>query len=244
LLDRAIAAARTRGDLAEFRYLAILRSHTALYGGQLLEAEADGRAAVLLTDHTSSQDTPMAVAVLAEALLDRGRAEEAQQQLTDNDLDGELTVGFLSAHFVLQARGRLRLRQGRYAEALADLRQCGAALTGGGFVNPAFGPWRGDAALASLALGDVDSARALATEDLTLAQRFGAPFAIGNALRVGALVEGGRGALDQFAEAVRVHPGALQRAHELRSVVVRRRLAGQDQHLIHAVEWRGAARSG
>jgi ATP/maltotriose-dependent transcriptional regulator MalT len=200
-------AARRRGDQPEFRYLAILRSHTALYAGLLLEAEADGRTAVDLSDD-GSQDTPMAVAVLAEALLERGRPDEAQQLLTSHGLEGELHVSFLSAHFVLQARGRLRLRQGRWAEAVADLRQCGAALNAGGFVNPAFAPWwRPGAALAHVRLGDRDAARELAAEDLLLARRFGAPFSVGNALRVAALIEGGDTGLDMLGEAVRAHEG-------------------------------------
>jgi DNA-binding NarL/FixJ family response regulator len=67
--------------------------------------------------------------------------------------------------------------------------------------------WRSQAALAHLALGEVGKARRLAAEEVQLARRFGAPGAIGVALRalgLVALAGGDRGGLDLLSEAAAV----------------------------------------
>lgn len=202
-LDRGIDITRREGDAAKFGYLTSLRSHTALHGGRVLEAEADARAAYELSHDASAQDAPLAAAVLVDALVERGELAEAQRIMQRAGLDGELTMSMLIAHFVLVARGRLRLHQNRPQEALADLRLCGQALAGAGFVNSSFAPWRPDAVRALLLLGEVEQARELAAEDLELSRRFGAPRAIGAALHVSGLIEGGTEGLELLAEAVR-----------------------------------------
>src|SRR5437764_457676 len=70
---------------------------------------------------------------------------------------------------------------------------------------PSYLPWRSEAALAHLALGDHESARRLADEELELASAFGAPRARGVALRAAGIVAGGdrgelllRDAIDAF----------------------------------------------
>src|SRR5205823_12061230 len=109
---------------------------------------------------------PLAAAVLVDALVARGAVEEAQQVVTAGDLDGDTPLTTLIAHILLLARGRLRLAQARYPEAVADLRACGRALTDGGYSNPNFAHWRSAAALAHLALGQTGPAAELAAEDL------------------------------------------------------------------------------
>jgi DNA-binding CsgD family transcriptional regulator len=70
---------------------------------------------------------------------------------------------------------------------------------------PGFLPWRSDAALAHLALGQSEPARRLADEELELARAFGAPRAIGVAKRAAGVIAGGdrgasllREAIDEF----------------------------------------------
>lgn len=204
LHDRAIAAAHERGDAAEFRYLAALRSHVLLYAGRLVEAEADGRAAYRLHDDGDAQDTPLAAAVLANVLVERGALTEAEQVLADAELIGDLSLNLLIAHFGLLARGRLRLRQGRLREAVADLRACGEALTGAGYVNPGFALWRPEVTIAHLRLGEVAAARAVAAENVELSRRFGAPLPVGLALHTAGLVEGGATGLSLLEDAAAV----------------------------------------
>jgi DNA-binding CsgD family transcriptional regulator len=56
---------------------------------------------------------------------------------------------------------------------------------------PSFLPWRSYAAMAQLALGDVDAARRLTDEELTLARAFGAPRCLGIALCSAGVAQGG-----------------------------------------------------
>ena len=69
-------------------------------------------------------------------------------------------------------------------------------------MNPAVAPWRSSAALACAALGDRARAQLLVSEELAAAQSFGAPRAVGIALRTAGLVEQGPRSIDLLAEAV------------------------------------------
>ncbi|MCA1701903.1 MAG: LuxR C-terminal-related transcriptional regulator [Actinobacteria bacterium] len=230
LLDRGIDIARRLGDAAEFRYLAMLRSHTAFYAGRLLEAEADARAALEMQWETTPPDIPLAAAVLIDALVDRGSLAAAQHVLAENGLEAEQPFELLIAHFILMARGRLRMHQNRAREALVDLRRCGATLVGAGYTNPGFAQWRSAAALAHLALGETAVAAELAAEDLELARRFQAPSTVGVALRAAGLIEGGRQGLALLEESVATLASSsaeLERARALVDFGAALRRAGQ-----------------
>ena len=67
---------------------------------------------------------------------------------------------------------------------------------------PGFLPWRSEAALAHLALGDRDAAGRLAAEELELAQAFGAPRALGVAKRAAGVVAGGDRGVSLLREAI------------------------------------------
>lgn len=56
---------------------------------------------------------------------------------------------------------------------------------------PAFLAWRSEAATTCLLLGEREEAEKLAAEELELARAFGAPRALGVALRAAGLVDGG-----------------------------------------------------
>jgi len=120
------------------------------------------------------------------------------------------------------ARGRLRLAQGRAADALADFQARGAL----------FGPdvWgmpvrevgyvhaRSGAALALLQLGDHKRGRELADAELADVRVFGAPRALGIALRVAGLARGGEeglALLRESAAALDGWPSVLERARSL-----------------------------
>jgi DNA-binding CsgD family transcriptional regulator len=211
LLDRGIDVARTVGDSIEFRFLSMLRSHTALQAGLLLDAEADARAALALHELDQTAEAPLAAGVLVDALVDRGALDEAQNVVALRGLDREpvtedkrddASLGILIDHFGLMAVGRLRSRQNRPHEALAILLRCGGALTAAGYVNPGFAHWRGEAAVAYHAIGHGDIACDLAAESLGLARAYGARREVGISLRVLGLVTAGERGLDLLAEAV------------------------------------------
>ncbi|MBV9415643.1 MAG: helix-turn-helix domain-containing protein [Solirubrobacterales bacterium] len=112
--------------------------------------------------------------------------------------------------FVHHGRGLLALTGRRPEVALAELERAGEVLVAAGFVNPAVVEWRADAARAQLALGDPARASELAREELELARAFGAPRAIGVALRACAAVEGER-RLEHLRAAVEVLRGSESR---------------------------------
>ena len=85
-------------------------------------------------------------------------------------------------------------------------------------VSPCLLPWRSDAALAQLALGDRDAARRLSDEELVLARDFGAPRALGVALRAAGLVAGDVGGELLLREAVEVLAGRDTRLEQARAL--------------------------
>jgi DNA-binding CsgD family transcriptional regulator len=74
-------------------------------------------------------------------------------------------------------------------------------------------PWRSDAALAELRLGEPEAARRLSAEELELARAFGAPRALGVALRAAGLTNGRRGE-PLLREAVEVLAGPDNRLEQ------------------------------
>ena len=139
--------------------------------------------------------------MLVEVLVERGALDEAEARLADEGMaHGGGTA--ISVAVLRWSRGRLRLASGRPAEALADLRVAGRDLLAFGFTSPAVVPWRSDAALAHLALGEPGPARYLAEEEIELARAFGAPRTLGCALRAAGLVADGPGDIDRLHEAV------------------------------------------
>lgn len=216
VLDRGLDATSGLGDVWNFRYLSMLRSHTAWHAGRLIEAESDARTALEgVPGEPSRVHAPLAAATLVDALVERGRSREAERVLVDYDISDRRPTDTIVMHFIPVARGRLRLRQGRPAEALADLLEVGRFLVGGGYVNPGFAEWRTDAVRAHLALGQTGEAAELAHQNLELAHGFGAHRSIARALRTLALVEPGQRALDRLAEAVELladSPAQLERA--------------------------------
>ena len=134
------------------------------------------------------------------------------------------------------ARGRLRLAQGRPAEALADFQTCAAM-----FSPEVWGTEMRDVGLpararrrraqALLRLGRARGARELAEAELADVRAFGAPRALGIALRVAGLARGRR-ARARAARAnrwprLRSSPALLERARSLAELGAALRRAGQ-----------------
>jgi DNA-binding CsgD family transcriptional regulator len=154
--------------------------------------------------------------VLLKALVEQGELEAAERALAQLGL--EVDSGMVTAAPLRLARGRLRIGQGRVPEGLEDFLGVGESLTRAMVTCPSYVPWRSDAALAHLALGDHESAERLAEEELALAQAFGAPRALGVALRAAGVVAGGdRGAslLREAIDAFERGDAGLERARAL-----------------------------
>ncbi len=217
LLDASIAQARITGDSGRLALGLANRGWLALRRGDLSAAEGDARTALAATELPAPPMYRVANGgVLVKALVAQGELDAAEGVLAPLDCEGE--SGSLSAAVLRVARGRLRVGQGRVAEGLEDLLAVGARLTRGMVTCPGFIPWRSDAALAYLALGDRDAAERLAAEELELAQAFGAPRALGVAKRAAGVVAGGeRGEvlLREAIDALERGDAKLERARAL-----------------------------
>jgi DNA-binding CsgD family transcriptional regulator len=206
-----LADARTRGATFEISLNELFLAVAALFRGAISDAEAGARHVLeLAREHGLPAEVATATAVLTESLVERGEYEEAWRELEGLGMTGELprVNTFI---WVLSRRGRLRSVSGDHEGGLDDLLEAGRRYADWGVVNPAEARWLSDAALIKAALGDDEEARALAEEEVTLARRFGAPRALGVALRARGLVEGGARGLEFLREAVAVLAGSVAR---------------------------------
>ncbi|HEY1277780.1 MAG TPA: AAA family ATPase [Thermoleophilaceae bacterium] len=218
ILDRALELADERGAVLDVGAVYTFRGELHLHTGELAKAEADARALHELSRAFGwPSGAGFAVAWLLEVLVERGETAEAESLLEEAGFTGPAAAfptGYTTMH-ALFARGRLRLAQGRLEEAAEDLRESGRRATGIEHVNPSVVAWRSHLAYALLELGEADEARRLADAELELACAFGAPRAVGAALRGAAHVAGGQSGLKllrEAAEALGPSPATLERA--------------------------------
>jgi DNA-binding CsgD family transcriptional regulator len=220
-LEPMLAEVRTsgsaRGLVATYSTLGLL----ALRRGALPDADAAARTALrVLQDGDLAPGLAFAATVLADVAVEAGEPDEAQALLDLLPQAGWAPgVGTV---LIPAARGRLRLAQGRAAEALADFEACLALFGDGawgmqtrdtGYVHA-----RSGAALALLRLGQRTRARELADAEVVDARLLGTPRALGVALRSAGLARGGDAGLALLSESVAVldgSPALLERAHSL-----------------------------
>ncbi len=232
LADGCLAAASRSGsrlDTATWRHM---RGHALAYAGRLGEAEVELRAAFTASEDGWSVWLPVNAAALAYVLIERDELDEGDAVLA--------AAGAGTAHprespmwaIADAARGRLALVRGEPARALEILERAGERMRAElQIVNPACSPWRSDAVLALAALQRDDDALALAEEDLALAEAWGAPRALGGALRVRGLVGSADERLGWTARAVEALERSetlLDHAYALHSLGRAQREAGDD----------------
>src|SRR5260370_20977452 len=136
----------------------------------------------------------------------------------------------MQAGWLLAARARLRLAELRPAAALGALPPAGALFARRRILPAAGASWRSDAALAHLALEKRAERRALAAEEVALAQAFGGPRTIGIALRAAGLADGGRRGIELLREAEHMLDGSgarLEHARAMADLGAALRRAGQ-----------------
>ena len=194
LIEASLAAAHRHGSGLGFAAVKVFGSRLHLLRGELAEAEAAASDGLEACEAWGIAFGPMyAGAYLADALMERGRVAAAAEAL--GSIAPAETPGFASqTSWYLEACARLRLRQGRLREGVARMLDFGREFAALGGRNPAFHPWRSEAALGLLGLGEGAQARELVAEEVELAATWGVPLAHGRALRAAGLVEqGGRG---------------------------------------------------
>jgi DNA-binding CsgD family transcriptional regulator/predicted negative regulator of RcsB-dependent stress response len=242
LLDASLAQAHQHGSIFALAGTKCYRALAWLWRGFLIEAEADARDAIQAI-HTGHLDAarPYAATYLALALIEQGRLAEAESALDLASRPDWTHPGGYCPELLVHAY--LLALQGRTEEGLEAMLSYGHRMAAHGWRNPAIASWRSTAALALLSLGRRDQARALATEELELARRWGAPRTLGLALRVAGLVEGGQQGLELLRQAVEVlapSPARLEHAKALVELGAALRRTGQRtearQHLRQGID--------
>ena len=218
-----------RGFVAAYSTLGLLK----LRLGALPEADAAARVALgVLQEGDFAPGLGFAATVLADIAVEAGELSDAQALLDLLPHSGwPPGVGSV---LIPSARGRLRLAQGRAAEALADfeasLALFGSELWGMHIRETGYVHARAGAALALLRLGQRQRACEMADAELADVRVFGAPRALGISLRVAGLTRAGTEGLGLLAESVTVldrSPALLERAHSLAELGAALRRSGE-----------------
>ena len=139
---------RRRGSMFAYASASRFRALAMLRRGDLVEAEADLRAALDATLPLAGGGG-YAVAYLAETLAERGHLPEALRLLGEADARDEALPTYQMA-LRLEVRARLRIAAGDVDRGLADLLGAGARLEALGVHNPSHAAWRSHAALVLL----------------------------------------------------------------------------------------------
>lgn len=222
--DHALSQAYGRGSALGVAIATCWRSNLAFRIGDVPTAETEARNSLSASeDHCWELGGLAALAFLIDALLERGELAESEQLLERAGMTAEIPPTVL-ANNLLFSRGRLRLAAERPEEALDDLLRCGRRLARWATGNPAAVAWRSSAALAHHALGQVDAAHSLALEEVELARGFGAPRALGIALRTAGMVQGDEALLRESVSVLEdsAAPLELARAHVELGAAMRR----------------------
>lgn len=171
--------------------------------GRLVEAEAGARLGWEYSDRLGPNAPARwyAISTLIQVLVARGRIDEAEA-MAETHAFGEPFPNAVVFPVPQTVRGELRLARHEYAAAAADFAEAGRQLDARGATNPAWCPWRPNLALA-LVGEDAAAARRAANRAVGQAYVFGAPSALGHALRVAGQVTGGAEGLAKLGESVR-----------------------------------------
>jgi DNA-binding CsgD family transcriptional regulator len=228
--DEILTHARERGAALTVVAIARLRALIGVRRGDLVAAEADAQAAIeLAPDLLGAEFLVLAVSAAVLAGLDRDETPDSLRRLIERAgvrYDDE----FVPSSQLRYASGVLRAAAGNHEAAIDELRGCALYSPTFGGENPAVLAWRSAAALSLAELGRHDEARSLAADEVRRARSFGAPRAIGIALRAQALVGPPAERPKRLAEALAVlkpSPARLEHARVLVDLGATFRAAGQ-----------------
>jgi DNA-binding CsgD family transcriptional regulator/tetratricopeptide (TPR) repeat protein len=205
IYDAVLTEAHLRGSATAFASAKFFRAQALLFRGDLAEAEAEAGAAFAACREWGFHLLDSFIYIQTDALMEQGKLDDAARVFADA---GEPAPDDAPTFTYLSSRARLRILRGELPGGLEQLLEAGRSFEAVGGRNPAFMPWRSQAALGLLQLDRPDEAAALAREELEVARVWGAPRALGAALRAAGLVEGGKRGLALLQEAVEVLAGS------------------------------------
>jgi DNA-binding CsgD family transcriptional regulator len=213
VFEHVLAEAHGRGSTVDYAAVKVFRAQALVWRGHLGEAEADSREALAVADAwgATARFAGHAAAFLADSLMEQGKLDEATTVLARAQPFPE-SARML---YLRDSGARLRILRGDLAGGAAELLAAGRRFDSVGGRNPALIAWRSWAALALLPLGERSQARRLVAEELEFARGWGAPRALGAALRAAGLIDGGKRGLAQLGDAVEVlkaSPAKLEHA--------------------------------
>jgi DNA-binding CsgD family transcriptional regulator len=247
--DRARAESARRGRFTNTGAAYAQTAHIRYRLGALPEGEADARTSWQLLRGERGGAASFywwSLGQLLDVLIARGALDEAVELVNETGAAAEpleRTCTIPVPAPVPVVLGALALARGQIDEGIESLTWAGTWLEDRGWVNPAVNPWRIHLAPALARAGRADEARAVIAPAVERARRFGAPWALGAALRAAGTVEQGDPGGELLREAIRVLGPAgcrLEQAHALLELGATTRRANQRvearEHLRTAVE--------
>jgi ATP/maltotriose-dependent transcriptional regulator MalT len=198
--------------------------------GALIDAEADGRAALEALPDRNVWFRTSGHGWLAQILVERGAVDEAAGLL--DAVEATVAPDAFSRAPLLRGRALVEAARGDHRAALARALELGDTLSAFGHTNPpaSYPAWRSLAALEHHALGETPAALAIAQEEVELARAWGAPRTLGRSLRILGLIQGGDEGIAHIREAVAVlepSPARLEHAYALANLGAALRRANQ-----------------
>jgi DNA-binding CsgD family transcriptional regulator len=228
--DEILARALERGAAVTVVAMSAFRAYIGLRSGDLAAAAGDAQVAMeLAPELLGAEFLVQAVSTAVLAGLERDEAPNSLRGLIDHT-EVRFDPEFTPSAQLLYTSGALWAAAGNHQAAIEELRSCALDHPVLGGENPAVIPWRSAAALSLAELGRHEEARALAVDEVRRARSFGAPRAIGIALRAQALVGPPAETADGLAAALEVlerSPARLEHARVLVDLGAMFRAAGE-----------------
>ncbi|HEX6680215.1 MAG TPA: AAA family ATPase [Gaiellaceae bacterium] len=217
--DLMLSAAKERGELVTLSNMLCFRGLSLAQRGDLEAAIQDLReSAEMVAYQPTQQGSIYYHSYLADVLTNRGEVDEAEAVLAELGVPEDVpTSGHMM--FFLGARGWTRLARRDLEGARADYERLGELMELFGMRNPAMLAWRSHLAQSLLEVGRREEAWELAREEVVLARTWGAPRAIGVALRVRGLAEGGETGIETLRESLSILEGSSARLEQARTSV-------------------------
>jgi DNA-binding CsgD family transcriptional regulator len=201
IFDAVLAEAQRQGSVLAFATASYCRGGVQYRRGQIDDAITDLELALAAREDGWGSYIGAALSLLALCLAARGDVTVGTDALPSlEDPRWAQTVERLT---VLEGRAGFSLATGHNQTALKEYVALGELCEGPFAITcPVLFPWHSGAALAALRLGDTGRARELLDAGMPIAQRVGAPSAIGRLRWIEGLLEGGEPGLGLMREAV------------------------------------------